>query len=96
MKALGFRPFLAPEVRAPIITAFHYPREERFSFEGLYRILDDRGFIIYPGKLTQVGTFRIGNIGRLFPNDLEQLVQAVRSALLEMGCPVPLGGAERP
>jgi 2-aminoethylphosphonate-pyruvate transaminase len=91
MQALGFRPFLDPSVQAPIITAFHYPDDDRFSFENLYQLLADRGFIIYPGKLTQVGTFRIGNIGRLFPTDLKQLVQAVRGALLEMGCVVPLG-----
>lgn len=90
MQALGFRPFLDPAVQAPIITAFHTPRDDRFSFETFYQILADCGFIIYPGKLTQVGTFRIGNIGRLFPSDLEQLVQAVRGALLEMGCVVPL------
>jgi 2-aminoethylphosphonate-pyruvate transaminase len=90
MQALGFRPFLDPAVQAPIITAFHTPRDDRFSFEVLYRLLSDRGFIIYPGKLTQVSTFRIGNIGRLFPSDLDQLVQAFRGALLEMGCAVPL------
>jgi 2-aminoethylphosphonate-pyruvate transaminase len=91
MQELGFRPFLDPAVQAPIITAFHHPRDDRFSFEMLYEILSDRGFIIYPGKLTRVATFRIGNIGRLFPSDLQQLVQAVRAALLEMGCAVPLG-----
>jgi 2-aminoethylphosphonate-pyruvate transaminase len=91
MQALGFRSFLDAAVQAPIITAFHNPRDDRFSFESFYQILSDRGFIIYPGKLTQASTFRIGNIGRLFPSDLEQLVQAVRAALLEMGCAVPLG-----
>jgi aspartate aminotransferase-like enzyme len=40
--------------------------------------------------LTQVNTFRIGNIGRLLPHDLEQLVHAIRGALLKMGCTVPL------
>jgi 2-aminoethylphosphonate-pyruvate transaminase len=90
MRELGFRPFLDPAVQAPIITAFHTPRDERFSFDELYRILADRGFIIYPGKLTRVSTFRIGNIGRVFPADLEQLVDATRRALLEMGCAVPL------
>ena len=66
MSKLGFRPFLDPAVQSPIITAFHYP-VSGFDFATFYRKLSDRGFIIYPGKLTQVDTFRIGNIGRLFP-----------------------------
>jgi 2-aminoethylphosphonate-pyruvate transaminase len=90
MRALGFRPLLDSSVQSPIITAFHDPEDTCFSFEALYQLLALRGFIIYPGKLTQQSTFRIGNIGRLFPSDLEQLVHAIRQALLEMGCPVPL------
>ncbi len=90
MKELGFRPLLAPEVQSYIITAFLTPEDPRFAFVDFYRRLSDRGFIIYPGKLTKVDTFRIGNIGRLFPADLDQLVHAIRGALLEMGCAVPV------
>jgi 2-aminoethylphosphonate-pyruvate transaminase len=90
MNRLGFRPYLSPTVQSCIITAFHTPTDPRFSFENFYRKLSARGFIIYPGKLTQVDTFRIGNIGRLFPGDLEQLVQALGAVLAEMGCAVPV------
>ncbi|NJD18324.1 MAG: 2-aminoethylphosphonate--pyruvate transaminase [Gemmatimonadetes bacterium] len=90
MRGLGFRVLLAPDVQSPIITAFRTPTDPRFSFDAFYRRLSDRGFIIYPGKLTHVDTFRIGNIGRLFPADLEQLVQGVRGALLDLGCAVPV------
>jgi len=55
-----------------------------------YRKLSDRGFIIYPGKLTKGDTFRIGSIGRLFPWDMEQLVQAIRAVLMEMSCALPI------
>ncbi len=90
MGALGFRPLLRPEVQSPIITAFHFPKDTAFEFDGFYRRLSDRGMIIYPGKLTQVNTFRIGTIGRLFPADLEQLVHAVAGALRDLGCRVPV------
>jgi len=86
MARLGFRPFLAPAVQSHIITAFHYPGSG-FDFATFYRKLSERGFIIYPGKLTQVDTFRIGNIGRLLPHDLEQLVAAIAAVLAEMGIP---------
>lgn len=90
MGELGFRALLPAPVQSYIITAFRTPADPQFSFEAFYRQLSDRGFIIYPGKLTQVDTFRIGNIGRLFPSDLDQLVHAIRGTMREMGCAVPV------
>jgi 2-aminoethylphosphonate-pyruvate transaminase len=90
MRELGFQLFLPSPVQSYIITAFTTPADPKFSFDSFYRLLSDRGFIIYPGKLTQVDTFRIGNIGRLFPSDLDQLVHAIRGTLGEMGCAVPV------
>jgi 2-aminoethylphosphonate-pyruvate transaminase len=78
---LGLRPYLDPAVQSFIITAFPFPAKPKFSFESFYRGLSERGFIIYPGKLTQVNTFRIGTIGRLFPSDIQQLVYAIRETL---------------
>jgi 2-aminoethylphosphonate-pyruvate transaminase len=90
MSELGFEAYLDPGVQSPIITAFLSPADPRFSFDSFYRKLSERGFIIYPGKLTRVDTFRIGNIGRLFPADMEQLVQAIGVVLADLGCEVPL------
>jgi len=90
MTNLGFRPYLPPAVQSSIITAFHTPRNPGFSFEEFYRQLSARGFIIYPGKLTKIDTFRIGNIGRITPFDMEQLVFAIRETLLAMGCGLPV------
>ena len=81
---LGIRPYLKPDVQSHIITAFAFPSVPGFSFSAFYRGLSERGFLIYPGKLTQVDTFRIGTIGRLFPSDLEQLVQAIGKTLLDL------------
>jgi 2-aminoethylphosphonate-pyruvate transaminase len=90
MKAMGFRPFLAPDALSCIITAFHCPRDPCFEFLKFYRGLSDRGFIIYPGKLTQAETFRIGTIGRIFESDIERLLTAVRECMQEMGVNLPL------
>jgi 2-aminoethylphosphonate-pyruvate transaminase len=85
MRALGLRPYLDAQWQSHLITAFRYPAFPGFEFATFYRKLSERGFIIYPGKLTQVDTFRIGTIGRLFPADLEQLVRAIEQILIEMG-----------
>ncbi len=78
---LGLRPFLPAPLQSHIITAFPYPTDRPFDFADFYRRLSERGFIIYPGKLTHADTFRVGTIGRIFPADLEHLVGAVSAVL---------------
>jgi 2-aminoethylphosphonate-pyruvate transaminase len=86
MRAMGFRAYLRPEVQSPIITSFHYPEHSRFDFDDFYRSLSDRGMIIYPGKLSDVDCFRIGNIGRIWPADIRQLLAAIEDVMQEMDC----------
>ena len=74
MKGLGFRPYIAPEVQSPIITTFLYPENRAFSFPEMYRFIKARGYAIYPGKLTDADTFRIGNIGDIHPEDIHRLL----------------------
>jgi 2-aminoethylphosphonate-pyruvate transaminase len=85
MEALGFRAYVPREHASPIISTFLYPRHPRFDFGEFYRRLSARGFLIYPGKLTRVDCFRVGNIGHLFPADVEALLAAVPAVLAEMG-----------
>lgn len=89
MTEMGFEAYLAPEDLSCIITTFRYPRDQRFNFEEFYQRLSDLGFIIYPGKLTAEPCFRIGTIGQLFPQDIEDLLAAIRRVLAEMGVAVP-------
>ena len=85
MRALGFSPLLRPELQAPIIVTFHMPRDPRFVFQRFYDALKERGYVIYPGKLTVADSFRIGCIGRLYPKDMQGALEAVREVLAEMG-----------
>ncbi|HXI70786.1 MAG TPA: 2-aminoethylphosphonate--pyruvate transaminase [Verrucomicrobiae bacterium] len=90
MKALGFRPYLAPDIQSIIITTFHYPADPGFVFAEFYQRLFDKGFVIYPGKLTRLDCFRIGNIGRLHSKDIQSLLAATAAVLNEMGLELPL------
>jgi 2-aminoethylphosphonate-pyruvate transaminase len=84
MEKMGFRPYLAPKVQSYIITSFRYPSDPRFSFDEFYRRLSDKGFIIYPGKISQADTFRIGSVGRLFEADIRALLAAIADTAEEM------------
>jgi len=84
MERLGFRRYLPDAIQSYIITCFHYPEDPRFNFAEFYRLLSAKGMIIYPGKLTKIPTFRVGNIGRLFENDIRQLLAAIAESISEM------------
>lgn len=85
MAELGFKQYLRPEIQGHIITSFLYPDDPEFHFERFYHKLNDRGFVIYPGKLGKTDAFRIGNIGQIFPEDVKALVAAVKEVLKEEG-----------
>lgn len=84
MRAMGFRTLLPEALQAPIIVTFHMPTDPRFVFQTFYDGLKDRGYVIYPGKLTVAESFRIGCIGRLYPKDMQGALAAVRAVLDEM------------
>jgi 2-aminoethylphosphonate-pyruvate transaminase len=85
MERLGFRTLLPADVQSPIITAFRYPSDERFSFQMFFDLLKDRGFMIYPGKVSELSTFRIGSIGNIFPSDIDRLMTEMAAVQEEMG-----------
>jgi len=85
MRDLGFKTFLPDALQAPIIVTFHSPPNAAYNFSEFYRRVRDRGFILYPGKLTAVDTFRVGCIGAIGADSLRQAVTAIAGALREMG-----------
>ena len=85
MRALGFKTFLPDALQAPIIVTFYAPADPAYDFSEFYRRVRERGFILYPGKLTAVDTFRVGCIGAIGSDTLRDAVRAVAAALREMG-----------
>lgn len=78
MRSLGFKTLLPDEIQSPVITSFLYPHAG-FDFKGFYAQLKEKGFVIYPGKISQADTFRIGNIGDVYPDDFRRLVEVIRN-----------------
>jgi 2-aminoethylphosphonate-pyruvate transaminase len=81
MHALGFSCLLPDEYQSPIITSFLSPTHASYRFERFYADLKSRGFVVYPGKVTSLNTFRIGNIGDVHPDDMRRLIEAVRDSM---------------
>lgn len=89
MRGMNFREYVPAEYQSHIITSFLFPEDPNFDFKKFYQRLSDKGMVIYPGKLTEVDCFRIGNIGRIFESDIELLLTTIESTLLEMNVQMP-------
>jgi 2-aminoethylphosphonate-pyruvate transaminase len=85
MREQGFVPLLPDHLQAPIIVTFRMPADPRFVFDDFYDRLREKGYVIYPGKLTVAPTFRIGCIGRIGPDEMRGALAAIRATLADMG-----------
>jgi 2-aminoethylphosphonate-pyruvate transaminase len=85
MRELGFESFLDARIQAPIIVTFHAPADSRYAFKAFYDKVRSKGFILYPGKLTRLETFRVGCIGAIGPEEMRHAVNAIGDALRELG-----------
>ena len=85
MAELGFRPFIDPSIQAPIIVTFHAPDDPAYDFKTFYQEVKRRGYILYPGKLTQIETFRVGCIGHFGEAGIPGAVAAIAETLEAMG-----------
>lgn len=84
LSALGFTPYLDPQVQGPVITSFHYPQGATFTFQQMYDYIKERGYVLYPGKVMEADTFRVGNIGEIYPADMEALAAILETFLKEV------------
>lgn len=83
MKELGFETYIDSTYQGPIITTFFYPENVSFQFHEFYQYIKERGYAIYPGKLTNLDTFRIGNIGEIYTEDIEKLTEIIQDFIHE-------------
>ena len=83
MAEMGFDTYIDHSVQGPIITTFLFPENANYTFADMYSYIKERGYAIYPGKVTDANTFRIGNIGEIYTEDIEKLCQIIDEFLKE-------------
>ena len=83
MAKLGYRTYIDAEHQGPIITTFFYPEKRDYTFREMYDYIKARGYAIYPGKVTEAETFRIGTIGEIYREDIEKLIAIYKEFLAE-------------
>jgi 2-aminoethylphosphonate-pyruvate transaminase len=83
MTRLGFRLFLEPRHQAPVIVTFLAPTDPNYDFQKFYDRVREKGFVLYPGKLTQVDTLRVGCIGAIDEHVMRAAVHAIADTVAE-------------
>lgn len=84
LSRLGLRSFLPAAIQAPIIVTFYAPDSPRYAFKTFYNAVKAQGYVLYPGKLTTLETFRVGCMGQLGERGIAGAVEAVGRVLAEM------------
>jgi 2-aminoethylphosphonate-pyruvate transaminase len=95
MTRLGFKLFLEPRHQAPVIVTFHAPGDPNYDFQKFYDRVREKGFVLYPGKLTQVDTLRVGCIGAIDEHVIRAAVHAIADTVAEQNIRLHETGAVR-
>ena len=81
MKGLGFSTLLSEEHQSGLLTTFFDPKDSRYSFDEMHDYLYERGYTIYPGKISEKDTFRLANIGQIDSTDIEGFLAVMKDYL---------------
>lgn len=84
LSQIGLEPFLDKENITPIIVTFLAPKYDQYDFKAFYNAVKEEGFILYPGKLTEIDTFRVGCIGAINHKEMRQVVASMKYVLENM------------
>ncbi|XP_041353312.1 2-aminoethylphosphonate--pyruvate transaminase-like [Gigantopelta aegis] len=90
MARLGFKELLDEKISGYIITSYHYPKDTNFDFKDFYNRLNEKGDVIYPGKVLKLDCFRIGNIGHLYRDDMKRLLTNIEDVCRDMKISLPV------
>ena len=96
MTKLGFKLFLDARHQAPVIVTFNAPTDPHYDFQKFYDRVREKGFVLYPGKLTQVDTLRVGCIGAIDEHVMRAAVHAIADTVAEQNIRLHESGPARP
>lgn len=90
LDALGFRDYIKREKQAGLVVSAIYPDDPNWDFDKIHDYCYNRGFTIYPGKISTTNTFRLCALGAIDTPDIESFFQIFREALACCNVSVPV------
>lgn len=78
---LGFKTVIDPRIESGLVVSVLYPDDPNFTFEKIHDYCYERGFTIYPGKISTTNTFRLCALGTITPEDIKQFFVVLKEAM---------------
>lgn len=95
LKQLGFREYIPGEMQSGLVASAIYPDDENWDFKKVHDYCYERGFTIYPGKVSRTDTFRLCSLGAIDEKDIEDFFTVFTQALAASNVSVPVSYRER-
>ena len=87
---LGFKDIIKRELQAGLVVSVRYPDDENWDFEKVHDYCYERGYTIYPGKISTQNTFRLCALGAITSEDIDNFFVVLEEALHEFHVQVPI------
>ena len=81
LEELGFETVIDPKIESGLVVSVKYPNDPNWSFDRVHDYCYDRGFTIYPGKISTTNTFRLCALGTIVPKDVEDFFVVLAAAI---------------
>lgn len=79
---LGFETVINPQIESGLVVSVKYPDDPNWDFEKIHDYCYERGFTIYPGKISTTNTFRLCALGNIDVKDIEDFFVVFKEALI--------------
>lgn len=87
---LGFKDVIKREWQCGLVVSVKYPDDPNWDFEKVHDYCYDRGFTIYPGKISTTSTFRLCALGAIDTDDIVSFFSVFKDALKANGIRIPV------
>ncbi len=78
---LGLREVISRDIQSGLVASVQYPDDENWNFERVHDYCYERGFTIYPGKISTTNTFRLCALGAIDAQDIKDFFVVLKEAL---------------
>lgn len=90
LEKLGFKDVIKREWQAGLVVSVRYPDDENWNFEKVHDYCFERGFTIYPGKISGTNTFRLCALGAIDAEDIKDFFKVLKDALEKLNVQIPV------
>jgi 2-aminoethylphosphonate-pyruvate transaminase len=79
--SLGLKEAIKDEIQSGLVVSVLYPDDPKWNFEKVHDYCYERGFTIYPGKISTTNTFRLCSLGTIDVKDIEDFFVVLKEAM---------------